>query len=417
MERYRIEEMLGRGGMATVYRAYDERLGRQVALKLLAEHLGDDASFRARFLREAKLAARVAHPNVVAVYDAGEDERGLYLVMELVEGDTLAKEIAGGPLTPEAVVDVGRQLCAALEAIHAAGLIHRDMKPHNVLRAPDGTLKLADFGIARAGDMTDLTLQGTVLGSAAYIAPEQAAGGEVTPAADIYGLGVVLYEALTGRRPYDGRTMPELLAQREHQEPAPIGADTPPALAAAIMHCLERDPPRRPSSAAAVAAELAGETTAPTRVLGAQPVTPGAGETTALLPPQPRRSRLPLAVGALVAAAGAVVIALALSGGNSGTPAHTATTPPKPHTAATTAPKTTPATPPTQSQPTASAPTPVPNCDQIKQQRADLDQQKKALDDQKKNVKDKAGKDAIEQQKKALDDRKKTLDQQKPKGC
>ena len=207
--RYEVERTLGRGGMATVYLAHDTVLGRPVALKVLAEHLAGDESFRARFLREARLAARIAHPNVVQVYDAGGDEAGLFIAMEYVDGESLAEELARrGRLSAGEVVDLGRQLAAALAAAHAAGLVHRDVKPPNVLRARDGTVKLGDFGIAHSHDSTALTAHGSVLGTAAYLAPEQARAEPVTGAADLYALGVVLYEALTGRWPHEGRASP-----------------------------------------------------------------------------------------------------------------------------------------------------------------------------------------------------------------
>ena len=199
--RYRLERPLGHGGMASVYLAHDAELDRPVAVKLLAESLAGDTAFRRRFLREARLAARLSHPNVVAVFDAGEADGGRpYIVMEYVEGTTLEDR---GPLPPAEGVALAVQACHGLAHAHAAGLVHRDVKPHNLLLRTDGTLKVADFGIARAAEATALTQVGTVLGTAAYLAPEQAAGEEVTAAADVYSLGAVLYELLTGRPPYE----------------------------------------------------------------------------------------------------------------------------------------------------------------------------------------------------------------------
>ena len=189
--RYRLERPLGHGGMATVYLAHDVELDRPVAVKLLAESLAGDQAFRRRFLREARLAARLSHPNVVGVYDAGEAEDGRpYIVMEYVDGSTLEGR---GRLPPREAVGLAVQACHGLAHAHAAGLVHRDVKPHNLLLRSDGTLKVADFGIARAAEATALTQVGTVLGTAAYLAPEQATGGEVTPATDVYSLGAVLY--------------------------------------------------------------------------------------------------------------------------------------------------------------------------------------------------------------------------------
>ncbi|HVH52010.1 MAG TPA: protein kinase, partial [Gaiellaceae bacterium] len=178
-DRYTVERKLGRGGMATVYLARDTVLDRPVALKVLAEHLADDDEFRERFLREARLAAKFVHPNVVQVYDADEDGRGPFIVMEYVDGHTLADELKRrGRLPPAEVVGIGIQVCAALEAAHEAGLVHRDIKPQNILLRPDGRVKIADFGIARSLEATRHTEIGTVLGTAAYLAPEQARGEE-----------------------------------------------------------------------------------------------------------------------------------------------------------------------------------------------------------------------------------------------
>ena len=261
-ERYLIERTLGRGGMATVYLAHDRTLDRPVALKVLAEHFAADPAMHDRFLREARLAAKLVHTNVVQVYDVGEDERGAYIVMEYVEGDTLADELRRrGRLPAAEVVSVGIQLCAALEAAHAEQLVHRDIKPQNILHRPDGRVKLADFGIARSLDTTQHTELGTVLGTAAYLAPEQARGEPVTAAADIYALGTVLYELLTGQTPFSADTLPELLLKREQgtiTPPSEHAADIPPRLEAVVMRCLALAPEYRPASAALLAQELAG---------------------------------------------------------------------------------------------------------------------------------------------------------------
>ncbi len=247
--------------MATVYLARDELLDRAVALKVLAGHYADDAAYRERFLREARLSARLVHPSVVQVYDVGEDERGPFIVMEYVEGETLADELNRRGRIPAAdVVAIGIQLCSALEAAHAERLVHRDIKPQNVLRRRDGRVKLADFGIARSLAGTQHTEAGTVLGTAAYLAPEQARGETVTAAADIYALGVVLYELLAGQAPFAADTLAELVMQREHgavPPPSDLAPGVPPALEGVIMRCLALAPEYRPVSAAALACELA----------------------------------------------------------------------------------------------------------------------------------------------------------------
>ncbi len=259
--RYRVEDVLGRGGMASVYLARDEELERPVAVKVLAEHLADQPDFRDRFLREARLAAQLSHPNIVQVFDVGEEDGSPFIVMECVEGSTLADELKErGPLGPDEVVDLALQICGGLEHAHAAGLVHRDIKPQNLLLRPDGTVKIADFGIARAAETTKLTQKGSVLGTAAYLAPEQALGEEVTAAADLYSLGCVLYELLTGRTPYVFETLPELVVKHREEVIPPVRelrSDVPGRLEAAVMHALARNPEYRPESAAALAEELA----------------------------------------------------------------------------------------------------------------------------------------------------------------
>jgi serine/threonine protein kinase len=259
--RYRVERTLGQGGMAAVYLAHDAELERPVAVKVLAEHLASDEAFRQRFLREARVAAKLSHPNVVHVYDQGEEDGVPFIVMEYVEGTTLGDELRrSGRFPPARVVDLALQICGGLEHAHASGLVHRDIKPGNLLLRADGTVKIADFGIARAAQATKLTQIGSVLGTAAYLAPEQATGEQVTAAADIYSLGCVLFELLTGRTPYVFETLAELVVKQREEVITPIRElrpDVPPELEAAVMHCLARRPDYRPASAAALAQELA----------------------------------------------------------------------------------------------------------------------------------------------------------------
>jgi serine/threonine protein kinase len=256
--RYQVERTLGGGGMAIVYLALDSELGRSVALKVLADNLADDAELRHRFVREARLAARLSHPNVVRVYDAGEEDGWPFIVMECVEGESLAELVRReGRLDPALVADLGAQACTGLEHAHRAGLVHRDVKPANLLMTEDGTLKVADFGIAHAVGGTRVTAVGTVLGTAAYLSPEQALGEAVTPASDLYSLGTCLYELLAGKPPYEHETLGELFSRRESGPPPPL-RDVPRELEAAIRQCLERDPGERPASAAELARMLAG---------------------------------------------------------------------------------------------------------------------------------------------------------------
>jgi serine/threonine protein kinase len=242
--------------MATVELAVDAELGRQVAIKRLSETLTGDEVFRERFVREARMAAQLSHPNIVAVYDVGEEDGVPYIVMEYVEGETLHDLMAReGPLDTERALDIVLQVCAGLEHAHGAGLVHRDIKPQNLLLRTDDTVKIGDFGIARPLKATQLTEAGTVLGTAAYLAPEQALGEQVTGAADIYSLGAVAYELLSGLPPYEFRSLPELVT-KQRVEPPPI-AGVSPEVQGIVFRCLAVDPAARPASAAALAHELA----------------------------------------------------------------------------------------------------------------------------------------------------------------
>ena len=268
--RYLLERELGRGGMATVHLARDAELDRPVAVKVLAGHLSGDEDLRERFVREARMAAGLSHPNVVQVFDAGEEDGRLYIVMEYVPGVTLADELGrAGKLDPAAAVELALQACAGLQHAHEAGLVHRDVKPGTLIVREDGALKITDFGIARAVEATQLTQVGSVLGTAAYLSPEQAAGERVTAATDIYGLGVVLYELLTGRTPFVIESLNDLLAKHRESAVTPVRELEPAvseALEAAVMKCLARNPDYRPASAAALAHELAAASPEPPTV-------------------------------------------------------------------------------------------------------------------------------------------------------
>jgi serine/threonine-protein kinase len=249
--------------MSSVYKATDTVLERAVAVKVLAEHLSDDEKFVARFRREALAVAQLIHPNIVQVFDAGVDDERHYIVMEYVEGRSGAQILqANRLLGAEETVSLATQACAGLEYAHRQGIIHRDVKPGNlmVIGGPaaddDGgggsggemAVKLTDFGIARAGEQTRLTQVGSVVGTAAYLAPEQARGEEATPASDVYALGVVIYQLLTGRLPYEGSSLAELAVRRESERPLSPSAynpDVPESLSSAVLESLHGDPTAR----------------------------------------------------------------------------------------------------------------------------------------------------------------------------
>ena len=225
-DRYRLERRLGAGGMSTVELAFDTRLERYVAVKLLAEHLAQDSNFVARFRREALSAARLVHPNVVQVFDFGLDDatERQYIVMEFVDGQSCAEILRDeGHLEPDAAVDILTQACRGLDYAHRNGVVHRDVKPGNLLRSRDDVVKLADFGIAKAAEQSDITKVGSVVGTAAYLSPEQARGEPAGPASDLYALGVVSYQLLAGRLPFEAPSLTVLARQQETAAPPPPG--------------------------------------------------------------------------------------------------------------------------------------------------------------------------------------------------
>jgi eukaryotic-like serine/threonine-protein kinase len=256
-DRYRLERKLGVGGMATVQLALDTRLERRVAVKLLADHLAADSNFVSRFRREALAAARLVHPNIVQVFDFGAEESSgrQYIVMEFVDGPSCAEILRElGRLEPEDAVAILAQACRGLDYAHRNGVVHRDVKPGNLLRGRDsGQVKLADFGIAKAAEHSDMTKVGSVLGTAAYLSPEQARGESAGPSSDLYALGVVSYQLLAGRLPYEAASLTDLARQQDTRAPQPlheVDPEIPRALSLVVARALERDPDDRFADAA-----------------------------------------------------------------------------------------------------------------------------------------------------------------------
>lgn len=263
--RYRLGAVVGRGGMAEVRTAEDLRLGRSVAVKLLRTELAEQDGVRERFEEEARSAAKLSHPNAVAVYDTGEHEGVPYIVMERLPGTTVADLIARGPLETHTARRIGIEVLAALGAAHAAGLVHRDIKPANVLLSPDGTAKVADFGIAKSAEAQTHTTAGMLMGTATYLPPERLAGHPATPESDLYSVGVLLYEAVTGKLPFHGDTPLVVASAIQRGRPRPVQElrpDVDQRLAAVIQRAMSSNPYDRFRSASAMAAAL-GEEAAP----------------------------------------------------------------------------------------------------------------------------------------------------------
>ncbi|MEU6072472.1 protein kinase [Micromonospora sp. NPDC047074] len=291
--RYRLDERIASGGMGDVWRGTDQVLGRTVAVKSLLPALLDDPDFAERFRGEARTMATINHPGVVDVYDFGNDQQIAFLVMEYVEGDALSATLARvGRLTPARTMALVAQAADALHAAHVKGIVHRDVKPGNLLVRPNGTLVLTDFGIARSELVAQLTAAGSVLGTASYISPEQATGGVATAASDVYALGVVAYQCLAGRRPFEGDNPLEIAMRHVREAPRPLPADIPPQVRSVVERALAKDPSARWSSAAALAgvarqmkAQLSQQARAAGQPISAAPASPAAPPGRAQVPP------------------------------------------------------------------------------------------------------------------------------------
>lgn len=274
--RYKLVSLIGEGGMARVYEAEDLLLGRKVAIKVLREQFASDPGFLARFQREAKAAAGLSHPNIVGIYDVGSEGSIQYIVMELVRGLTLKELVQqDGPLSSARIIDLGRQICDALEYAHEQGLVHRDVKNHNILMGRDGRAKIADFGIATALGESSLTQSGFIVGSAQYLSPEQAKGQPATPLSDLYSAGVVLYEMATGRLPFEGETPVAVALKQVQEKPVPprqMNPRIPESLQGVILRAMSKDPTARFPSGKAMAAALVACARASLEATAAQPI-------------------------------------------------------------------------------------------------------------------------------------------------
>jgi serine/threonine protein kinase len=307
--RYELGELVGSGGMGEVYAGRDTKLDRPVALKFLRKDMASHEDLRSRFEAEARAAGRLSHANVVGVFDTGEHEGNPFIVMELLSGRTLADEAVNGPATEARARQVCREIVSALKASHTQGVLHRDLKPGNVLLCEDGSVKVGDFGVAKMAEGMDLTQAGIMLGTPAYLAPERIEGEPASAATDIYSVGVMLYEFLAGRKPFDADTpLGMIRAIQEEQVPylTELRPDVDPAFAAVIGKAMARDPATRYASAAEMEADLiepvvqppTGDATLPqgvpnpTRVMET-PGTPGGGNPTLVSRPAVRRRTNP----------------------------------------------------------------------------------------------------------------------------
>ena len=270
--QYRLLRETGRGAMSLVWEAVDTRVGRRVAIKTLVAPgtlgAGERAAWAARMEREARAVARLSHPNIVTTYEVGREDGQPYLVMEFLAGQTLRQRLRAGPLPPDEAARILDQAAAALDAVHAAGVVHRGIKPAGFMLLPDGTVKLMDFGIARQEDDTLVTQADTMVGSPSYMAPEQINGDPHGPAGDVWALGVILYEMLAGRTPFGGDRIAAVLEQVTTADPPPIPG-LPPPIQAVLRRALAKDPIGRYPSAGALAAAFRAALSAPAAALDA----------------------------------------------------------------------------------------------------------------------------------------------------
>ena len=333
--RYELAGEIGQGGMAKVFKAIDKRLGRPVAVKVLAPALANDQAFVQRFQREAEAAARLNHPNIVGVFDSGSVGDVHYIVMELVEGRTLAEILAqDGRLLPERASEIGESVCSALTAAHAAGIVHRDVKPGNIMITPRGEVKVMDFGIARMDTGQTVAQTAAVMGTASYLSPEQAQGGPIDARSDIYSVGIVLYEMLTGRPPFAGDSAVSVAMQHVQEAPVPPSqtvSGIPPTLDSIVMRAMSKNAANRYQSADSFRRDLEsarlGQRIAAPAVLppDATQVLPGAVAPEMIEPPRGRWGIWVLVTLIVAAFAfGAFLLGRDLLGGTEASPTPTA---------------------------------------------------------------------------------------------
>lgn len=308
LAHFRLNGTLGRGGMGIVYRAQDEKLDREVALKVLPRDFADDPPRRRRFMREARLAASLTHPNVATVYEIGEAEGRIYIAMELVRGVTLRKRLERGRTTPAEAMPILKQIARGVAQAHAAGIAHRDLKPDNVMVADDGAVKVLDFGLAKPtevvpdssrevgvdDDPATLTQEGRIMGTPGYMSPEQATGRALDVRTDVFSLGVIAYECLSGKRPFVGETPMDVVIATSRDVPPPL-TGVSPAVARLVERCLRKDPGDRPANASELLASLDAL---------------GAGSSDA---PRPRSALVAMGLAAAVAGALALAVITARS--------------------------------------------------------------------------------------------------------
>jgi serine/threonine-protein kinase len=288
--RYELHELIGEGTFGRVYRGLDRRLGRPVAVKVIKPWWAEDPEWVETFEREARLLASMSDPGIVQIFDVGSAPEGLYYVAELVEGESLAVRLRGGPLPALEACDVAEQLSRALARAHAKRVVHRDVKPANVLLSRDGRIKVGDFGVAYLAEGSSDGAAGTIAGTPKYMAPEQARGAQATPATDVYGVGIVLYEMLAGSPPFEGSSSVELALRHVHDAPPPLPAGTPRALAEVVDQALAKDPAERYADGRALADALAEARVARDDDELALRGSGGAGGVATLAPPKPPRA-------------------------------------------------------------------------------------------------------------------------------